>query len=63
MNNQSRPNSTDRIISHLIVGLAVGLLVARKAGASGLVFGALLAMGAHEALDAPMAVLVADVTQ
>jgi F0F1-type ATP synthase assembly protein I len=63
MSNRHPPNSTDRFVSHIIVGLAVGLLVARKAGASGVVVGALLAMGAHEMFDAPVADLVADITQ
>ena len=62
MGNRCQPNSTDRFVSHLIVGLAVGLLVARKTGPSGIVVGALLAIGAHEMLDAPVAVVVADIS-
>jgi len=62
VSNRRLPNSTDRIVSHVIVGIAAGLLVARKAGASGVLVGALVAVGAHEMLDAPVADFIAEVT-
>jgi hypothetical protein len=63
MSGQPQPNQTDRIVSHVIVGLVVGALVGRKAGVWGFVLGGLLAAGAHELADAPGAQIIADLTQ
>jgi hypothetical protein len=56
-----RPTKTDRLISHVAVGLAAGALVGTKKGLGGFIVGALVGAGAHAALDAPTAQLVADV--
>jgi len=55
MTASSGPTPAARLLSHLLVGLAAGALVGKKTGPTGGVFLALLAVAAHEALDAPVA--------
>ena len=55
-----KPNSSERIAAHVIVGLAVGALFYKKSGFGGSLLLALLAVLAHEALDAPLAQLLAE---
>jgi F0F1-type ATP synthase assembly protein I len=62
MSNNHQPNQTDRIVSHVIVGLLVGLVVGKQTGKWGFVVGVLAGAGAHELLDAPVANVVADFT-
>ncbi len=60
MTPPSRADPAARWLSHLLVGLAAGALVGRKAGPTGFVLAALLTGFAHEALDAPMAGVLAE---
>ncbi|HTW06974.1 MAG TPA: hypothetical protein VME46_05675 [Acidimicrobiales bacterium] len=53
------PSPADRLVSHVLVGLAVGLLVASKTGIVGFLLAGLLAAAAHALLDAPLARLIA----
>jgi hypothetical protein len=62
MPRSGRPNQVNRLISHAVVGLAVGMLVGSKKGKSGFVMGAIASVAAHEMLDAPVADLVAEFT-
>lgn len=62
MSNQNQPADLDRVISHVLVGLAVGAIVSRKAGKWGFLVGALASAVAHELLDAPVAGIVAEFT-
>jgi hypothetical protein len=55
MTPSSGPTPAARLLSHLLVGLAAGALVGKKTGPTGGVFLALLAVAAHQALDAPVA--------
>lgn len=57
-----RPTATDRTVSHLLVGLLAGAVVGQKAGIAGFIVGGLAAALLHEALDAPVAKVVADLT-
>jgi len=61
-NPQNQPDGEDRIISHVLVALVVGLLVGRKRGIQGFLIGAVAGAVGHELLDAPIANLVAEIT-
>ena len=60
MTSRSRPDSTARTVSHLLVGLAATTILSRKAGLLGGVLGGALTAVAHEAFDAPLAGVLAD---
>jgi hypothetical protein len=54
------PDRTARWISHAAVGFAAGVLVGKKTGTGGLIVGSVAAVLLHEALDAPLAVLLSE---
>lgn len=54
-----QPNRETRWLSHALVGVLVGCMTAQVKGL-GFIGGAVLAAGAHEALDAPMADVLND---
>lgn len=54
------PSQSDRLISHAIVGIAAGAVVGSKKGWAGFIVAMIVTVMAHEALDAPVAGLVAD---
>ena len=60
--SNKRPTNTDRIVSHILVGLVVGYLVGKQTGKWGFVIAALASAGAHEMFDAPVANVVAEIT-
>lgn len=60
MSSRRRPDPVARWVSHALVGAAAGLLVAQKSGPIGGMVSALIAIAAHEELDAPMADLLTD---
>ena len=55
-----QPNKNDRLISHAAVGLLTGVAVGSQKGWPGFIVGAVVGVVAHEAFDAPMAGLIAD---
>jgi hypothetical protein len=57
-----RPTETDRIVSHLVVGLVAGALVGQKTGLWGFIIAGVLAAVAHELLDAPLAGVIAEIS-
>lgn len=57
--SNNTPSPADRLISHVLVGLAVGLLVGSETGIIGFIVAGLLAAAAHALLDAPLARVVA----
>jgi hypothetical protein len=59
--SKKRPDQTDRMISHVVVGLVVGAAVGTKAGLPGFIAGAVLGAWAHAVFDAPVATVVAEV--
>lgn len=63
MANQNQPSRTDRIIAHAVVGVGVGALVGKRTGLWGFIVGAVVGVVVHEALDAPAAQVVADISQ
>ena len=56
---QKQPDQTARWISHALVGFAASALIGKKAGGAGAILGFVLAIIAHDALDAPVAQAVA----
>ena len=61
MSNDKSPTQAECMISHILVGLAVGAIVSTKAGIIGFIVGGLLAAWAHALLDAPLARFIANV--
>lgn len=61
MASASHPDPAARALSHLLVGLAAAAVLARQAGLAGGVLGGLLTVAAHEALDAPLAGVLAEI--
>ena len=57
---QPQPDPTARLISHLVIGGLVFYVVGRRAGPAGSLLSAALSIGAHEALDAPVAKALAE---
>lgn len=55
-----QPDPQARWLSHAVVGAAAGAAVGRNAGAVGSVVAALTTILLHEALDAPVAGVLAD---
>ncbi len=55
-----RPDQTDRMISHAVVGLVVGVTIGTKAGLPGFIAGVLIGAWAHAVFDAPVAKVVAE---
>lgn len=55
-----QPDPEARWLSHALVGVAVGAVVGKSAGTAGFIVAALTTMVVHEALDAPVAVVLAD---
>lgn len=62
MNGRRQPDQNVRLVSHALVGLGVGYLVAKEKGLAGFLVGAVLSTVAHEALDAPVAQLLSDLS-
>lgn len=60
MSPRRRPDPVTRWVSHVLVGAAAGLLVGQRSGPIGGVISALVAIAAHEELDAPVAGVLAD---
>jgi len=60
MAQKAQPDQSARWVSHVVVGLTVGTLVARKAGIGAILATACLTAAAHEALDAPLAGALSD---
>lgn len=60
MNNRRQPDQDARLLSHALVALGVGYLVAKEKGLAGFIVGAMLGTAAHAALDAPVAQLLSD---
>ena len=58
--NSKQPSDGDRLVSHAAVGLVSGALVGSQKGWPGFIIGAALGVAAHEALDAPVAGIIAD---
>jgi uncharacterized membrane protein len=54
------PTPVDRTVSHVAVGLAVGVLAGSKTGVAGFFVAGLVGAVAHAAFDAPLAQVVAD---
>lgn len=55
-----QPSGNDRLISHALVGVVAGAAVGSQKGWPGFVVGAIVGVVTHEALDAPVAGLIAD---
>ena len=55
-----QPSQADRAVAHAIVGAAVAAVVGKQAGLLAGLASAVLAMIVHEAVDAPVAGLIAD---
>lgn len=53
------PNQADRLISHILVGLAAALVVGSMTGLIGFIVAGLFTAGLHAQLDAPLARLIA----
>lgn len=53
------PTPADRLVSHVLVGLTVGLIVGSMTGIGGFLVAGLLAAAAHALLDAPLARVIA----
>jgi len=60
MAQRVQPDQPARFLSHVVVGLTVGTLVAMKAGIGAVLATACLTATAHEALDAPLAGALSD---
>lgn len=60
MPNDKSPTQAERMISHILVGLAVGAIFSTKTGIIGFVVAGLVAAWAHAKLDAPVARLIAN---
>lgn len=58
--NTNQPSRDDRLISHAVVALASGAVVGSQKGLAGFVGGAVVGVLVHEAFDAPLADLIAD---
>jgi hypothetical protein len=58
--SSKEPSNGDRIASHAVVGIVTGPVIGNKAGCPGFIVGAVAGVVAHEALDAPVAGLIAD---
>jgi hypothetical protein len=58
--SKGKPSGNDRIVSHAVVGVVTGAAVGSQKGWPGFFIGAALGVVAHEALDAPVAGLIAD---
>lgn len=54
------PTSDQRLASHLIVGIAGAIVGSRVAGVPGIIVGAILPPLLHQAIDAPLATVIAD---
>ena len=61
MSNDKLPNQAERVISHILVGLAVGAVFSMKTGIVGFIIAGLLGAWAHTLLDAPLARLIANI--
>ncbi len=60
MNGKRRPDPAARLLSHALVGVAAGLIVGQRSGPGAAALSALIAIAAHQQLDAPMADIVAE---
>lgn len=58
-NEKKPPTEAERMISHMLVGLAVGAMFSIKTGIIGFVITGLVAAWAHAELDAPLVRLIA----
>lgn len=58
----SQPSDLDRNIAHGIVGIIAGTVVGQKAGWAGFVIASIVGIMLHEALDAPLASAIAELT-
>jgi hypothetical protein len=57
-----KPTEAETVLSHLLVSSAVALAGARLNGLPGALIGALLGYALHQALDAPLAGVIAELT-
>jgi predicted transcriptional regulator len=55
------PDRAARLLSHLLVAIAVGTVVGNRKGAEAVVISGFLGAAAHELLDAPVAGIIRDV--
>jgi hypothetical protein len=55
-----QPDRTARLVSHLLVGIAVGAVMCNRKGGQAFLVGGLLGAAAHELLDAPVAGIVSE---
>jgi hypothetical protein len=60
MSGNRRPDPAARLLSHMIVGATAGAIVGKRTGPGGALLSALVAVVAHEQLDAPVADILAD---
>lgn len=60
MRRGGQPDARARLVSHLLVGLAVGAVVGTRKGADSFLISGLVGVVAHELLDAPVAAIVSD---
>lgn len=58
--DRRRPDKDVRLLSHVIVGFGAGYVIGKRTGVLGFIVAALLSTAAHEVLDAPVAMLLAD---
>jgi hypothetical protein len=56
----AQPTNNTRTAAHLLVGAAVAILAARALGKNAWLVSAVIGMAAHEALDAPVAKVMAE---
>jgi hypothetical protein len=61
MNRQRQPDPTARLLAHALVGLGVGFIVGQMSGPVPAVLSALVAIAAHEELDAPLADMLTEI--
>ncbi len=57
----SRPDPTARALSHLLVGLAATVALSKKVGLATGLLGGVITAAAHEAFDAPLAGVLAEI--
>jgi hypothetical protein len=60
MNGRRQPDQNARLLSHALVGIAVGYLIGKEKGLPGFITGLIVSTVVHEAIDAPVAQIFSD---